>query len=48
MIIVKKRERKRQTVDISERPTCERTSPEPRGPIPGTLEDPNEGSGGHR
>ena len=24
-----------------------RTSPTPRGPIPGTLEDPDEGSGVH-
>jgi len=30
------------------RPACEWTSPEPRGPIPGTLEDPDMGSGVHR
>ena len=28
--------------------TCEWTSPEPNGTIPGTLEDPDEGSGVHR
>ena len=29
------------------RPTCVRTSPTPRGPIAGSLEDTDEGSGVH-
>jgi len=29
------------------RATCVRTSPIPRGPIPGTLEDPDDGIGVH-
>jgi len=45
MITVKKKEKK--IIWTFGRPTCVRTSPTPRGPISGTLEDSNEGSGVH-
>jgi len=35
-------------VDIDGRLTCEWTSPEPKDPILGILEDPDEGSGVHQ
>jgi len=40
MITIRKK-RKKRNVDIDGRLTCERTSPSPRGPSLGTLEDPD-------
>jgi len=46
MITVFKKEK--GNMDINRRPTYERISLEPRGPIPSTLEDPDESSGVHQ
>jgi len=35
-------------MDIEGRLTCQRTSPDPTGPILDSLEDPNGGRGVHR